>query len=635
MRRRRLAVVAATILGLVAGLGAAAPASAAPPRFEHLKPGGQPELAEKVPVNVVLLGYKPGSVDLNALNSALPKAHKPKQITRLLAGIDETIGLNYTYDYKLQYADQTYQNTFFRKLSELARPVELNAVQTRYNAQQNNKLDVTANHEIDAPAVEKWLAFNAPAGVDTKQNTVYLINWYDRPDFKFHVYTKTDEVDPDTGQNWGKYASRAMNAWGGTTAADEESGLGDTRRVWFHDLSAGPEQFGGAENVDDADLDGDNKPDWRIPPAWEYAADGYRSPAALTGDLGKLLSTVFIQGIATASPTYPVELTIAKASTVNLDSNTYEGWPDSNRYLKPELLTSELGEVLPGIELSFDQQNLPYDGEAKRCVEDWLRNVSCYPETGLPPFANMYLQNKRDLDKVLDDKGQVDYELPVFTYAMTQENLPWLGYAGDNWVDGSPGFVYNWLSPQYIGWGYGATSTMIHEIGHHVGLSHPHDGYDSRTNKFFEPTGDYYFTWLGGYSNSVMNYMQTNFDFGQFDHDNMGRFRAAALVESANALAAEVLASPTADRGYADLIRADKLIGTAKGRLAEHQYESTRQLADQAYDAVVAAAKKAGVSVPAFEAEKRAEAEADRKAQPMKPHRPTPPMADPVKPGKR
>ncbi|MFK4088971.1 hypothetical protein ACI2LF_32955 [Kribbella sp. NPDC020789] len=632
MRRRQLAVVAAAVLGLVAGIGTVVPAQAAPPQFEHLEPGAQPKLAERVPVNVVLLGYKPGSVDLAALNGALPVSHKPKQITRLLAGIDETIGLDYTYDYRLRYADQSYQNRFFTQLASFARPVEVNSVQARYNAQEHNRLDVTANHEIDAPTVEKWLAFNPPTGVDTRENTVFLINWYDRPDFKFHVYTKTDEPDPDTGQNWGKYASRGLVAWGGTTAADEESGLGATRRVWFHDLSAGPDQFSGSWNVDNPDLDGDNQPDYRIPPAWEYAAGGYRTPSDLTADLGRLLRTVVVHSLVTASPTYPVELTIAKAATVNIDSNTYEGWAGSDKYLKPDLVTAELGEVLPGIELSFDQQNLPYDGEAKRCVEDWLRDVSCYPETNLPPFANMFLQNKRELDRVLDDQGKVDYELPVFNYAMTQENLPWLGYAGDNWFDGSPGYVYTWLSPQYVGWGYGFTSTMIHEVGHHIGLTHPHDGYDGITNKFYEPTGDYYFAWLGGESNSVMNYLQVNTDFGQFDQDNLAKFRAAALVEAANALAADVLAAPNADRAYADLIRADKLIGQVKARLAGHEYDVTRELANQAYAAVVDGARNAGVDVQKFEAEQQAEARAARAAHPTEPH---PATVDPVSPRKR
>lgn len=172
MRRRRLAVVGAMLLSVIAGeIMTAVPAGAAPPRFEHLRPGEQPQLSERVPLNVVVLGYKRDSIDLAALNAALPTSHKPKQITRLLVGIHETVGLEYTYDYRIKFADQAYQDRFFRQLSTLAQPVEVNTVQARYNAQQKDKLAVTANHNIDASAVEKWLAFNPPTGVDTRENS--------------------------------------------------------------------------------------------------------------------------------------------------------------------------------------------------------------------------------------------------------------------------------------------------------------------------------------------------------------------------------------------------------------------------------------------------------------------------------
>ncbi|MFC0627572.1 hypothetical protein [Kribbella deserti] len=616
MVRRQLAAVGVAVLGMIAsGIMTAVPANSAPPEFEHLRPGGQPELTERVPVNVVFLGYKRESIDTAALTGALPINHKPKVITRLLAGLHETIGLEYTYDYRVKFADEAYQTKFFQQLGALARPVEVSTVQARYNAQQNNKLDVTANHHIDATAVEKWLAFNPPTGVDTRENTVFLINWYDRPDFKFHVYTKTDEPDPDTGQNFGKFASRDLVAWGGTTADDEESGLGSTRRVWFHDLSAGPVQSTGSWNVDNPDLDGDGQADYRIPPAWEYGA--YRKAGDLTADLGRLLRTVAVQALFTGSPVYPVELPVARpATTVNLDSNTYEGWAGTDasaKYIKPELVQAELSEVLPGVELSYDNQDLPYDGEAKRCMEAWLGDLSCYPEANLPPFANMFLQNKRELDRVLDDQGKVDYELPMFNYAVEKDNLPWLGYADSNWSDGTASFVYNWITPQFVGYGYGLTATMIHEVGHHVGVTHPHDGYDGLADKFFEPTGPYYFAWIGDHSNSVMSYLNLNWDFSQFDRDNMARFRGAALNEAANSLAAEVLAAPNAALGYADLQKADVLIGRAKTALAAHQYESVRVHAAAAYAATAEAARKASVDVKTFEAKHLAQTQAARK----------------------
>jgi hypothetical protein len=54
--------------------------------------------------------------------------------------------------------------------------------------------------------------------------------------------SSTDEPDPDTGYNFGiERESRKLIAWGGTTPDDEENGLGSLHRLWFYDLSAGPE----------------------------------------------------------------------------------------------------------------------------------------------------------------------------------------------------------------------------------------------------------------------------------------------------------------------------------------------------------------------------------------------------------
>ena len=102
-----------------------------------------------------------------------------------------------------------------------------------------------------------------------------------------------------------------MIAWGGTTPDDEETGLGNrgVNRVWFYDLSAGPEAWGGSYDITNADLDGDGEPDYRIPPAWEYAPTGYRAPSALTGDLAKVARYAAINLLFTSSPLYPPYLT--------------------------------------------------------------------------------------------------------------------------------------------------------------------------------------------------------------------------------------------------------------------------------------------------------------------------------------
>lgn len=613
MKRPSVVLVAVllSVVALVPGLSAEA-APPAPTRLVHLDPGGPAGLRETVPVNVVLVGYGRADVDRAALRSALPRGGEPVVRSRLWYGIEDAVGISYRYDYRFVDARKGYEDRFFRFLSSQAEKAPVTDFQRDYNDQAGNARIVTSNVEISAPAVERWLAAHPPAGVDTRRNTVFLVNWFGRKDFRFHVYTKQDEPDPDTGYNFGRERqSRRVVAWGGTTARDEEDGSGRTSRVWFHDISAGPESWAGSWNIDDADLDGDGVPDYRIPVIWEYGH--YRPRSALAADLARLVRYVAVDLLFTPSPIYPAELPVGEpARTVDLDSNTYEGWPGvdaSSTYITPSLLRRELQEVTPLQRLSYDNQDLPYAGQAKACWEGYLTDVACYP--GSPAYVNLFLQNTADLARTKDDGDTVDYELPIFNYATTGAS-PFLGLADDNYVDGTQSYVYTSVTPEVVEAGYGLTTSIIHEVGHHLGLSHPHDGYDPTGRTDFEPTGDTFFAWAGDESNSMMSYIDLNWDFSQFDQDNLHRFQAAALLEAANRQAAAALAGPHPERARAALLAADRAAGRAQQDLAQHRYLATLQTSAVAYGLARAAAYAAGVDADALERSARQQRRAPR-----------------------
>ena len=77
----RIAVAVAAVLALVAG--SPVPAGAADPRYDHLNPGGQPRLAEKVPVNIVFVGYEPAQVRRSTFLAGLPRRYEPVVRSRL------------------------------------------------------------------------------------------------------------------------------------------------------------------------------------------------------------------------------------------------------------------------------------------------------------------------------------------------------------------------------------------------------------------------------------------------------------------------------------------------------------------------------------------------------------------------
>ena len=590
----RTALVAVVLVLAVPGVAAA--------DRDGLNPGGLTDFDERVTVNVVFVGFDEHDASWRTVRQDLLSRAEPVTISRLFYGITEKLGLDYSYDYRPYYTNRAWEDSFFSYLSSIAVAKPLTEFQEAYN-DQAGRLDVTDNHWIDAPTVEKRLIDSAPPGVDTRNPTIYFVNWFGRRDFKFHVYTKTGEPDPDTGKDFGLVEDdRKLVAWGGTTPDDEETGLGrrGVHRVWFYDLSAGPESWGGNYDVTNPDLDGDEVPDYRIPVSWEYGS--YRPRAALPGDLGKVIRFVGMNNLFTASPVYPPYFNADRLPrSVDLDVNTAEGWPgvDASRsFIKRDLFMDEERELPAGFPLSDDYQDLPFSGDLKRCFDGEFREppFSCYPEyQHYPPDANSFLWTAFNRHRILD--RDADYEAALVNYSFTPDANTPLGYAGDNWLDGTQAGVFSFLSPGIVESGYGLTTTMIHEYGHHSSLNHPHDGYDPQVGTEIIPTGDFYFAWLGDEANSMMSYIDVNWDFSQFDRDNSARQHGAGYALVANRIAADVLRDRDRRRAERELAAADHALEDAQEEIAEHDYDGMLRRAKDGYWHVRAAADKAGVKV--------------------------------------
>lgn len=599
------------IARLLALLAAAAPAVVpGGSGFTALDPGGPADYRERVPVQFVFVGYTPAQVDPAKFSAELARTGEPVVRSRLWYGVVEPLGIHYQYDYSVGFAEPAWADAFFAELARLATPqssvdgLTRTLFQDQYNAQARNVLDVGVNFFIDAPSVERWLFSHPPAGVDPSRNTVFFVNWWGRPDFRFHTYVKLGEPDPDTGYDFGlRRQSRKIIAWGGTGPNDEETGFGAASRLWFYDLSAGPESWSDNWNVDQADVDGDGVPDYRLPPIWEYLTPGgYRAAAALASDLGKVARYAAVNLLFTPSPLYPPYITANRQpSSINLDLNFYDLYPTLRaqaRYEKPDLLVQEISEV-HRVAYNHDEQAMQVTNEVERCYRLFLLGTLCYPDRQqYPGFANLFLYNA--IHKDLWRDGGAEYEAGFFNY-VTSDLLeaPFLGFADDNWIDGTQSGTFNFISPAIVGLGYGLTTTQIHEYGHHFGMSHPHDGYDSETGVDYGPQGAFYFVWTADEVNSMMSYIDLNWDYSQFDLDNANRFQAAAYMKLGNAIAAQVLASPGAKAASAELKKADDAFAASQAAMAAHDYAATFDRAQLGYRWVRAAAAKAGVEVTA------------------------------------
>ena len=592
---------------------------APPPALTTLEPGGFRAIEQDLNINIVFVGYEPGGgsmeIDESAFLGELPSMYRTVNRYPSFYFGNEFLGVDFNFDYNLVYADATFENDFFGYLASIADPQPLTIYQEDYNAQVNKTGLVTDNNWIDAPSVEQWLADNAGSalGIDTSEYTVFFINWYGRSDFVYHVYTKTDEPDPDTGYNFGELRdSRKIIAWGGTTPDDEESGLGSLHRIWFYDLSAGPEGWTDNWNVDD-DLG------YRMPPIWEYGnLAGYRPFDDLSGDLGKVTRYVAIDLLFTASPLYkPAISPPIIPEDIQLDINVYQMDPNSDGldYIDSALIAAELNELQPLNTYEVELNSQEFDSRFEKVYNCFYFDVSCFGQRlfGIA-FADLFLYFNDHLIQFLEGDG--DYEIPIFAFNATDELFTCcLGFADDDWATGTQSFVFAFDSPSVRNFsGYGFTTTIIHEVGHHIGMSHPHDGYDYEADIDFGPSGDFYFAWSGDESNTMMSYIDLNWDFSQFDRDNMNRYLTSIYINQANTILAKIYASPKAGQVSSLLTSADNHAALALSAYDSMDYAGATLYAKLAYEDVLSAAAQINIKVepPSWQADYKAKGKSDK-----------------------
>ena len=564
-----------------------------------LKPGEFVVHDQTVPVDLVFIGYDQQLIDEQAILDVLPATYRPIVRYPQFYGLSgREMGLEFRFRYRFVYKSEFFENQFFSFLKRAGAAGPPTAFQEAYNEQVNNVLDVTGPVlYIDAPSVEKYLA--GSGGDDRRGYTIFFINWYGRKDFRFHVYTKTDEPDPDTKYNFGEIRpSRKMIAWGGTSS-----------RTWFYDLSAGPEAWTNNWIVDD------DQSEYHMPPVWEYLKGAYRPTSQLSQDLGFVTRFVGVDLLFTTSPLYDPLVTApdtggAKVAHVAM----LEDDADSRglKWIDAAFTRRELQRFQPYYPWKVGLTDTrPIDAGAKRALDIFTENLQeddCWNSFGTP-FAQLFCYFTANLETYVSEYRPRDYVGEIFAYNTVAASLGsqdgLLGFADDNWVDGTQTHVFIFDTPEYRDLGFGFTSTAIHEFGHHIGMSHPHDGYDSELGLDFGVGGFFEFAWSGDESHTVMQYIALTNQFGRFDQDNAHRWEMAGYLNWANAVAGDILAHKQADRAQWLLWFADASAAEALEAFKKWDYEKAATSARQAYDLTIAAARQIGAGTPTLNAARR------------------------------
>ncbi len=593
--KRRFFAVAAVLALLMAVLPATALAHGG---RNVLKPGQTVTFEQNVPINLVFVGYQRSAINKRALLGDLPETYAPVVRYPQFYGLPgRDMGLEYNFDYNVTFKDNNFSDRFFDYLKGIGTPGDPTAFQTAYNDEVNNVLDVSGPVlYIDAPSVEGWLDKNLHTA--KKGYTIVFVNWYSRPDFQFHVYTKTDEPDPDTGYNFGELrGSRKVIAWGGGAS-----------HLWFYDLSAGPEAWTNNWNVDDADVDGDGSADYRMPPIWEYAKGGYRSPSKLSSDLGMITRYVGIDLLFTTSPLYDPMVTapdVHGRKVVNVDVLQDDPTSDGTDWIDRGFVRSAYAAFEPYYDWKvkvIDKGTI--DSGAKRSLDIFAgldTSDDCWNDFG-DPFAQLFCYFDANLSSYVPNYRDADYVLPIFAINTSADSLGGqfglLGFADDNWVDGTQSYVFEFDAAEYRDLGYGFSTTTVHEGGHHFGMSHPHDGYDSELGLDFDSVGDFQFVWSGDESDTIMSYIDLSGGFSEFDKANMYRWEMAGYLNWANGLLGDIQGSSQSWKVWRELASAEQFARKAVDGFNDWNYLSAATNARLAYVQVAKAADRLGIETP-------------------------------------
>jgi hypothetical protein len=620
----RAALAATLALALVPASGAAALAP-----LEHLAPGEFADVHQTLPVTVVLVGLEPGdgTTEINArrlLEPQLAAARLVDRTTRFYEkegtyehlGLEPSAtGLSYDYDYRAVFADQAFEDAFFGYLASIAiGPIPGGTVfQQAYSAHPLAARPIPASYLIDATAAERWLAANAGPmlGVDTTRPTVFFVNWFGRPGFRFHTYAFLGQR-PGTAFPMGRTHVGQMVAWGGSPPDTPYGELGRLARVWFYDLSAGPDAWTANWLLGPADYNGDGVTDERIPPIWEYGTDHWFRPFDdLTGDLARLLRYVAVDALFGAAPLYDPALSEPLlADRVELDLNLFAGRPERNpaATLRITDLPGILRRLDPTRSFPVDAQVGPLDGLLGSVFDCQQTAFGDQPQSC---YGNRF--SAGDGDPLLDldfffsdhDNEYLDgtrYELPLAVFDVPDSRLAPRALAGLASLrpPNLQGWTYAWLADRFRAAGATDTGAVAHETGHHLGLSHVHDTYDPGLDAELTPTGPFAFMSTGNETHTVMSYLPNTDEFGQFDRDHMARWQLVARLDNANRILGAIASSPRADRAGASIAAADAKAGQALNLLKAWELPAASSAAADAYGLMLAAAAQAGVPVEPF-----------------------------------
>jgi hypothetical protein len=555
-------------------------------------------------VKIVFIGIDRSLVDKEYMTWNNPNY---KYQSYLIPGINTNVVFMMNYDYV--FVNSQFENNFVNYLSSISCTEEHSNVLwnlTYFGIDENLVLNYTSfkiialNTLYNADDVERWLIDHADGygGLPSNGYTLIVADLSSKVPsvtaeqynaiMKEHVveatphyYNKTF-TDPDLGIVRNR---RWMTSWGGHA------------RLYYIDLSAGPSLVTTelpiqlAASINNIDFHTEYGKNWLNQYVSTY----------VFGAVYNLFTPDFIYPINYAKE-YRIKI-------IAIDNRTSQNQPPLEKTINTTLIKSELQKLL-----SFSKVEVEAKFSKVTDYPDLMRIImdSTIPSTQIPSIEPTKAVDATPVYEWLNEEGQNhmrdffnitrdldEYDIPVFAFAFDYNYQ--FAFTSREWIfnpsDGERTIwgvsLYDMVlighsardfnrgdmlvsEPKQPGKGYGFSNTIIHEVGHMLGLNHPF---------IYDPTEDFV--------SSVMAYYPYDSRFSQFDIDALQRGLADQLIVYASSTLSETASILV---NYMAMNSARKYLQAAEDRYLQMDYADS---INSAYDAAMQAAQAKTLS-PSF-----------------------------------